>query len=51
MAHGKTAVTKDGIPYRPSLDGLPPRSIAPSKAARTITWVILAVVALSLIHI
>ena len=45
MAHGKTAVTKDGIPYRPSLDGLPPRSIAPSKAARTITWVILAVVA------
>ncbi|MES6481761.1 carbohydrate ABC transporter permease [Cutibacterium acnes] len=45
MAHGKTAVTKDGIPYRPSLDGLPPRSIALSKAARTITWVILAVVA------
>ena len=43
--HAGAAVTKDGIPYRPSLDGLPPRSIAPSKAARTITLVILAVVA------
>lgn len=40
-----TAVTREGIRYRPSKAGLPPRSIAPSTTARTITFIILAFVA------
>ncbi|HHT13801.1 MAG TPA: carbohydrate ABC transporter permease [Propionibacterium sp.] len=45
-AHGKLATTPDGLRYRPSHEGLPPRSIAPSKLARTLTLVLLAFIAL-----
>lgn len=40
-----TQTTADGLAYRPSIEGQPPRSIAPSRAARTITTVVLIAVA------
>lgn len=45
-AHAKLATTADGLQYRPSKEGLPPRSIAPSKLARTLTLVLLGFIAL-----
>lgn len=41
----KQTLTPSGEAYRPSIEGLPPRSIAPSRAARVVTWVVLAFVA------
>ncbi|MDO5677797.1 MAG: carbohydrate ABC transporter permease [Propionibacteriaceae bacterium] len=39
----KLATTADGLQYRPSVEGMPPRSIAPKTPARVITTVILVV--------
>lgn len=41
-----TEHSPEGITYTPSIEGLPPRSIAPSKAARIITTVVLILVLL-----
>ncbi len=41
----KLAQTADGLVYRPSVPGMPPRSIAPSKLARTLTLIVLTFVA------
>ncbi|MDO5092156.1 MAG: carbohydrate ABC transporter permease [Propionibacteriaceae bacterium] len=42
----KTATTADGKTYRPSEPGMPPRSIAPSRTARTLTLILLSCVGL-----
>lgn len=39
----KMKTTSDGLVYRPSIEGQPPRAIAPSQTARVITIVLLAV--------
>lgn len=39
----KMKTTPDGLVYRPSIEGQPPRAIAPSQTARVITIVLLAV--------
>ncbi|MCG6567154.1 carbohydrate ABC transporter permease [Tessaracoccus sp. ZS01] len=46
VTNPKTKTTPDGLVYRPSIDGLPPRAIAPSKTARNLTTVVLALIGL-----
>lgn len=41
----KTLTTPDGLVYRPSVEGQPPRSIAPSRTARGFTVLVLVLVA------
>ncbi|MGO1384293.1 MAG: carbohydrate ABC transporter permease [Arachnia sp.] len=41
-----TMTTPSGLVYRPSIEGQPPRSVAPSRVARTITLVVMAFVLL-----
>ena len=41
----RTATTRDGLVHRPSIPGMPPRSIAPSATARNLTTVLLIFIA------
>lgn len=45
MARTKLATTVDGLTYRPSIEGQPPRAYAPKQLARTLTTILLVVVA------
>lgn len=45
MATKQLARTADGLEYRPSVEGMPPRAYAPTQAARTITLILLVVIA------
>ncbi|MDO5068330.1 MAG: carbohydrate ABC transporter permease [Propionibacteriaceae bacterium] len=42
----RTATTKDGLTYRPSVPNMPPRAIAPSATARNLTTVLLVFIGL-----
>ena len=45
MAKNTTMTTPDGLVYRPSVEGQPPRSVAPGMTARMFTMVVLVLVA------
>lgn len=45
MAKNSTLTTPDGLVYRPSVEGQPPRSIAPGRTARGFTVLVLVLVA------